>query len=80
MTSAGSSSASTGTPASAINRLDSILLPMLSIAAGGGPIQVSPASRTACAKPAFSERNPYPGWIASAPALRAASMISSARR
>ena len=30
-------------------------------AAAGGPIQVRPASLTAIAKTAFSERNPYPG-------------------
>ena len=35
----------------------------------------SPASSTACANPAFSDRNPYPGWMASAPAERAAAMI-----
>ncbi len=34
------------------------LSPSASIAAGGGPIQVSPASMTARAKPAFSARNP----------------------
>ena len=44
MTLAGSSSASTGTPAAAISRLASILLPIAAIASGGGPIQVSPAS------------------------------------
>ncbi len=42
------------------------------MAAGGGPIQVSPASRTAWANSAFSDRNPYPGWIASAPESAAA--------
>ncbi|GAB4933208.1 hypothetical protein MAHJHV33_48470 [Mycobacterium avium subsp. hominissuis] len=35
--------------------------------ADAGPTQVSPASATAVAKSAFSERNPYPGCIASAP-------------
>ena len=34
------------------------LSPSASIAPGGGPIQVSPASVTARAKPAFSARNP----------------------
>ena len=44
VTAAGSSSGSTGTPAAAISCLASILEPIASIAAGGGPIQVSPAS------------------------------------
>ena len=34
------------------------LSPRPSMAAGGGPIQISPASMTAWAKPAFSARNP----------------------
>ncbi|PQM48934.1 hypothetical protein C1Y40_00841 [Mycobacterium talmoniae] len=58
MTSAGSSSASTGTPAASIIFLDSTLLPICSIALTGGPIQVRPASSTALANAAFSERNP----------------------
>ena len=58
MTAAGSSSASTGTPAAAISCLASILEPIAAIASGGGPIQVRPASSTARAKSAFSERNP----------------------
>ena len=36
----------------------STLSPRSRIACGGGPIQVSPASMTACAKSAFSERKP----------------------
>ena len=47
---------------------------------GLGPIQISPASMTACAKSAFSERNPYPGWIAFAPDFAAASRIFSKTR
>jgi hypothetical protein len=35
-----------------------ILSPMTSIAAGGGPIQVTPAPETARAKSAFSEKKP----------------------
>jgi hypothetical protein len=34
------------------------LSPSESIAEGGGPIQISPASITAAAKSAFSARNP----------------------
>ena len=48
----------TGTPAAFILSLEEILLPIASIASGGGPIQTSPAASTARAKPAFSERNP----------------------
>jgi len=36
----------------------SVFDPISSIAAAGGPIQVRPASSTACAKAAFSARNP----------------------
>ncbi len=56
------------------------LSPRLSMAAGGGPIQTRPASITACAKCAFSERNPYPGWTPSAPARRATSRSLSTAR
>ena len=38
-------------------------------------MKTMPASRQAVAKSAFSARKPYPGWIASAPTRRAASMI-----
>ena len=41
-----------------MSRLDSILLPIASIAAGGGPTQVRPASWTARANAAFSDRKP----------------------
>ncbi len=58
VTVAGSSSGSTGTPASAISRLASTLEPIAAMAAGGGPIQTSPASSTAWAKAAFSDRKP----------------------
>jgi hypothetical protein len=47
---------------------------------GVGPIQVSPASVTACANAAFSARNPKPGWTASAPARSAASTSASMSR
>ena len=46
------------TPASAAASRDEILSPITSIAAGGGPIQVQPASVTAPAKSAFSAKNP----------------------
>ena len=76
----GSSSSSTGTPAAAIIFLASIFDPIAVTAATGGPTQIRPSSITAAAKDAFSERNPYPGWMASAPAARAASTSSSMDR
>ncbi|CKS20949.1 Uncharacterised protein [Mycobacterium tuberculosis] len=51
-------SSSTGTPAAAISFLDSILEPIARTASTGGPTQVRPASCTAAANSAFSERNP----------------------
>ena len=47
-----------GAPTAAAIRRAATLSPSASIAAGGGPIQISPASMTACAKEAFSARNP----------------------
>lgn len=58
MTWAGSSSASTGTPAASIIFLDATFEPICSMASIGGPIQTSPAACTARANSAFSERNP----------------------
>ena len=54
--------------------------PISSIAADGGPIQTRPAPSTSRANAAFSARNPYPGWIASAPARAATSTTASPRR
>src|SRR5690606_19865215 len=70
----------TGTPAAAIRSLAPALLPIRRIDAADGPMNTSPAAATASAKSAFSDRNPYPGWIACAPARRATSMIASPRR
>jgi hypothetical protein len=47
-----------GTPAACIRARAAVLRPISSIASGGGPIQVTPASSTARANPAFSARNP----------------------
>ncbi len=49
---------STGTPAPRISSLARTFEPIASIDSGSGPIQVSPASMTARAKSAFSERKP----------------------
>ena len=45
-------------PAAPISRFASIFEPIAAIAAGGGPIHVNPASPTAPAKVAFSDRKP----------------------
>ncbi len=80
VTDSGSSSSSTGTPAAAMIFLASIFEPIAATAATGGPIHVRPASSTAAANSALSERNPYPGWMASAPAARAAAISCPASR
>ena len=56
------------------------LSPISSMASASGPTQISPASFTARAKRAFSDRKPKPGWMASAPADFAAAMIWSMSR
>ena len=50
--------ATSGAPARWAIFLAATLSPRSRMACGGGPIQVSPASRTAWAKSAFSDRNP----------------------
>ncbi len=70
----------TGTPAASIRWRDSVLLPIAPIENGLGPTHVRPASITAWANAAFSERKPKPGWIIVAPVLRAAAMSFSGTR
>ena len=53
--------ATNGAPAVAAILLAETLSPSALIADGGGPIQIKPASITACAKSARSDKNPYPG-------------------
>ena len=48
--------------------LDAIFEPIVRIAAAGGPTKMMPAAAQASAKRSFSDRNPYPGCIAAAPA------------
>ena len=48
----------TGTPAAPPGALARILSPMVSIAAGGGPMKTRPAAAQARAKAAFSARKP----------------------
>ena len=47
-----------GTPASIMRRLAAALLPIAAIACGVGPMKVRPASMTAWANAAFSDRKP----------------------
>src|SRR5688572_9495098 len=69
-----------GTPISVAARRAAALSPIAAMASAGGPIQVRPAAVTIRAKDGFSARNPYPGWIASAPDRRATSRMPSASR
>ena len=69
-----------GTPAAFISSRALVLEPIASIAFGGGPMKTILAFLHAWAKAAFSARNPYPGWIASAPAWAATSRILSTFR
>ncbi len=64
--------ATSGAPARWAMCRAATLSPRSRMACGGGPIHVRPASSTAWANSAFSERKPYPGWIASAPESAAA--------
>ena len=50
--------ATSGAPAFAAMRRAETLSPSALIADGGGPIQIKPASITACAKSARSDKNP----------------------
>ena len=43
-------------------------------------MKVSPCASTISANLAFSDRNPYPGWIASAPVMVAADRMAGMLR
>ena len=43
---------------------------------GVGPIKIKPLCSTLSAKSAFSDKNPYPGWIAVASVISAALIIA----
>ena len=64
-----------GTPASFIVALAEALSPIRSIISGDAPINLIPCSAQIFENLAFSERNPYPGWIASALVISAAAII-----
>ena len=65
----------TGTPVSAMVRRAVALSPISRICSGVGPMKVIFDAAQISANSAFSARNPYPGWIASAPVISAAAMM-----
>ena len=69
-----------GMPLASAARRAADLSPITSIACGEGPMNVRPASATAAANWARSDRKPYPGWIRVARERRAASRIASIDR
>ena len=66
----------TGSPASMAALRAVILSPKRRICSAVGPIKVMPCFSTISAKSAFSDKNPYPGWMASAPVISAAEIIA----
>ena len=66
---------STGTPAALAVCRALALSPIRRMTSGRGPIQPILHSSSTSAKWAFSARNPYPGWTASAPVISAAEMM-----
>jgi hypothetical protein len=52
------------------------LSPIIEITRAEGPMNFIPTRSQISANRAFSARNPYPGWIASAPVSSAAEMIA----
>src|SRR5215831_18377460 len=64
-----------GTRAASIAWRARVFDPINSIACAVGPMNLRPAPAQAWANRAFSERKPYPGWIAWAPLRRATSRI-----
>lgn len=70
----------TGTPlASAVARAV-FLSPMVRMVSAEGPMNLISQDSQISTKRAFSERNPYPGWMASASVISAAAMMRSGLR
>ena len=69
-----------GTPALVIACLAATLSPIVRIASGVGPMKTKPLFSTRSAKSAFSLRNPYPGWMASASVTSAVAMMAGMLR
>ena len=70
----------TCTPAFSAKFLLEVLSPKIRNASTGGPMNWILLSAHFCAKSAFSERKPYPGWIPVAPVFLATLMIASMSR
>ena len=66
----------TGTLWAIIVFLAVALSPIFRIASAVGPINFIPWSEQMSTKSARSDINPYPGWIASAPLVRATEIIA----
>jgi hypothetical protein len=64
----------------AITVMEEILSPIALIISLEGPINVMPFCSHASTNSGFSDRNPYPGWIASTPAFSAILIIVSISR
>src|SRR5688572_3484705 len=64
-----------GTPTAVIALRAAALSPMTRICSAVGPMKVMFEASQISANSAFSARNPYPGWIASAPVISAAAMM-----
>lgn len=69
-----------GTPAASAAARAVCFAPNSSSCSGVGPTNTIPASSQRRAKAASSDRKPYPGWIAPAPASLAAFRTRSASR
>ena len=69
-----------GTPAAAAMARAETLSPSRRRVSGRGPMKAIPAAAQASANSGDSERNPYPGWIASDPVSTATPMMSSTAR
>ena len=64
-----------GTPAAFIVAFAVALSPILSIISAEAPINLMPFSAHILENLAFSDKKPYPGWIASALVISAAAII-----
>ncbi len=69
-----------GSPAFSMASRAATLLPMSRSISGRGPMKRSRSFSTISANSAFSERKPYPGWMASAPVSSAAASTARAFR
>ena len=69
-----------GTPQAMAVALAASLSPIWARMWEGGPMNLMPAASQAAAKAAFSERKPYPGWMASQPVARATVRMASTLR